>query len=119
MVNEISIYRGNNRTINLTILNKSTGLPYNLTDCIITMLIKKNISDMDADAIIIKSTTDAEEGIIVIPDEGTVEFYLIPNDTDNAVKLKDNVSYPVDFEVETLDHLKYTVLRTCFTILTK
>jgi hypothetical protein len=117
-MNEISLFRGNDRRIEVTILRKSTGLAYNLTNCTITMLIKKDINDADADAIITKSTTDSDEGVILDAINGVVEFYLIPDDTDDAVDiLQDNVVYPVDFEVETLAHKKYTILRTSFTII--
>jgi hypothetical protein len=119
MVNEISMYRGNNRSVNLTILKKSTGLPFPLANCTITMLIKKNINDADSDAIITKSTTNPLQGVILNAIGGVVEFYLVPLDTNNATELRDDVVYPVDFEVETLAHLKYTVLRTWFTILTR
>jgi len=121
-MNEISMYRGNNRRVEITIDQKSTGLAYNLTDCIITMFIKKNINDSDENAIITKSTEMLAEGKITSELNGLVEFYLIPVDTNDVVSdLKDNVPYPVDFKVTTPENpVKiYTVLRTWFTILTR
>lgn len=119
MVNEITLYRGNNRTIELTITDKNTELPYDLTNCTIVMYVKKNIDDSDTDSIISKSTTTSIEAIITDPEEGIVEFYIVPNDTINASILKNNIPYPVDFRVTTPDSKVYTVLRSWFTILAR
>jgi hypothetical protein len=120
MVNELSMYRGNDRTVQITILDKATGLPYTLTSCTVTMLVKHNINDADVDAIITKVTTDPTEGVITNPTAGVTEFYLVPSDTLNADTLNDNVPYPIDFRVETPHPEKlYTVLRTWLTILTR
>jgi len=120
MVNEVSMYRGNDRTVEITVLDKATGLPYNLTNCTVTMLVKHDINDADANAIITKSTTVATEGVITNATAGVTEFYLVPNDTLNADTLNDNVPYPIDFRVETPHPEKlYTVLRTWLTILTR
>ena len=113
-MNEIVIYRGNNKTVNLTITHSgNTGLAYNLLGCIVTMYVKKNINDIDTDAVISKT------GTLVDASNGIVDFYLVPNDTNDVTELKDNVVYPVDFEVLTGTGNLYTALRTSFIIIKK
>lgn len=113
MTNEVVMYRANDKTVQLTILRESTGDAYNIAGCTIVMYIKKNISDLDADAVITKT------GTITGAASGIVEFYLIPSDTEDLTEIKDNTPYPVDFELTTASGLKYTVLRTSFVILAK
>jgi len=110
--NEISMYRGNDKTISLTVKSGS-GSAYNLTGCTVTMLVKKDIKDLDAEAVITKT------GILTQAINGIVEFYLVPSDTENLDSLEDDVIYPVDFEVLTPLGKKYTVLRTSFILLEK
>lgn len=120
MVNEITMYRGNDRTVQITVLDKATMLPYDLDDCTVTMMVKHNINDADVASIITKSTVTASEGVITNPSAGVTEFYIVPNDTLNADTLNDNVPYTIDFRVETPHPEKlYTVLRTWLTILTR
>jgi len=108
----IVLYRGNNRTVQLTV-KKTDGTAYNLSGCTIKMYIKKKLDDLDAEAVITKT------GTIVQAANGIVEFYLSASDTNNATELKDNTPYPCDFEVTTGTGLLYTVLRTSFVILKK
>lgn len=112
MSNTIALYRGNNRTVQITV-KQSDETAYNLTGCTITMYVKKKVTDLDSEAIITKSgtLTDASNGI--------AEFYLVPADTNDATELKDNTPYLCDFEVTTAGGLLYTVLRASFVILTK
>lgn len=111
-MNEIVIFRGNDKTVSLTI-KRSDGTAFNLSLCTITMLVKKDVADLDAEAVITKT------GTITGAANGLVEFYLNPNDTNNAIELKDGVTYPVDFELTTSTGKLYTVLRTSFTIIEK
>lgn len=112
MANEIVIFRGNDKTVSLTV-KKSDGTAFNLASCTITMLVKKDINDLDAEAVITKT------GTITQAANGLVEFYLVPSDTNNATDLQDEVTYPVDFEVTSSTGKLYTVLRTSFVILKK
>ena len=112
MTNSIEMYRGNDRRIQITV-KKSDGSPFDLLLCTINMYIKKNINDLDIDAIISK------QGTINAPTTGVGIFNIIPADTEDISTLKDNVSYYVDFEVTTANDKKYTVLRTTFTLLPK
>jgi hypothetical protein len=111
-MNEIVIFRGNDKTVSFTVKRNSTS-NFNLAGCIITMYVKKSINDADSDAVITKV------GTIISAVDGLVEFYIIPDDTDNATELLDSNVYPVDFEVVNSSGKKYTVLRTSFTILPK
>jgi hypothetical protein len=111
--NEISMYRGNDKTVSLTVKRKSTGTAYNLAGCTVTMYVKKDIDDLDSEAVITKV------GVLTQPANGIVEFYLVPADTNNITELEDNVVYPVDFEVLTSGSKVFTVLRTAFIILQK
>jgi hypothetical protein len=118
-MNEINMYRGNDRTIAIVITDKSTGLPYNLENCTINMYVKVNIDDDDSQAVIFKTTEDNEEGIIVNAANGLAEFYLIPDDTNDAIDiLRNSRPYPVEFRVIPSNEKIYTVLRTWLTILT-
>lgn len=111
-MNEIVIFRNNDKTVSLTV-KRADGTAFNLAGCTVTMLVKKDIDDLDAEAVITKT------GNIVEAANGIVEFYIEPDDTNDATDLKDNVTYPVDFEVETGTGKLYTVLRTSFVILKK
>ena len=111
--NAISMFRGNNKTVQITVLKESTGLAFDLTGCSITMYIKKDINDVDNDAVLTKV------GTIVNPITAIVEFYLLPNDTENITQLGDETPYYADFKVVTGSGSKYTVLRTLFVLLKK
>lgn len=112
MSQTISMYRGNDRTVSLTII-KTDGTAYNLTGCTIQMIVKQDINDLDAEAIL------TFDGTITGAANGVVEFYIVPADTSSITTLKDNVPYPCDFEVTTATGEKYTVLRTAFVLLKK
>jgi hypothetical protein len=115
-MNEIMMFRGNDRKITLMVEKNSESLPYDLTGCIVRMIIKKKISDSDSAAIITKTTENINEGFIIDALRGTVEFYIVPEDTLNVRVFRNYCSYPIDFEVETPEGNKYTVLRTWLTI---
>lgn len=112
MSNTISLYRGNDKTLQLTVKTVDDAA-YGLTDCVVKMYIKKRIEDSDSEAIITKT------GTITDATNGVVEFYLIPDDTNDVTELEDGIPYPVDFEVTAADGKKYTALRTTFVILPK
>lgn len=107
-INEIKMYRGNDKTVNLIV--KRNDELYDISSCVITMYIKQDKNHRDSDAIITK------EGTIVDAENGQVEFYLVPSDTEEEDRLEDDVSYPVDFELVTPLGKKYTVSRTWFTL---
>lgn len=107
-INEIKMYRGNDKTINLVV--KRNNNLYDISSCVITMYIKQDRSHNDSDAIITK------EGTIVDAENGQVEFYLVPSDTEEEDRLEDDVSYPVYFKLVTPLGKKYTVLRSWFTL---
>ena len=112
MTQTIVMYRGNDRTVQLTVKN-SAGDAYNIAGCVVVMYIKKNVDDLDSEAIITKT------GTLTAPANGVAEFYLEPADTNDATELEDNTPYTCDFELTTGSGEKYTVLRTTFVILTK
>ncbi|GAJ05319.1 unnamed protein product [marine sediment metagenome] len=118
--NTITVDRGNNKTISLTIYHADGKTLYNLTDKTVTLYVKRKISDDNDDAIIVLSTTDTSGTITGI---GTVEFYLLPKHTDDAAgiakaNLKDNKQYIYEVEVATDDvPIKYyTALRSTFIV---
>lgn len=110
MSNTIILYRGDDRTISLTV-KKPDGSNYNLTGSTVRMYVKQRIGASDADAIISKI------GTLIDPVNGVVEFYLVPDDTNNATVLRDEVPYPCDFQLVTSESKRYTVLRTSFVII--
>jgi hypothetical protein len=111
-MNEIVMYRGDDKTASLTVKRNATS-NFNLNGCTVTMYVKKDRADADANAII------TLVGTITGAVDGLVEFYIEPSNTDDATELQDNVTYPVDFQLVTSANKKYTVLRTSFTILPK
>lgn len=59
------LIRGDSRTFSLTLTNKATGLPYNITGWTFYFTIKANITDLDADALlqkVVTTHTDAAAG---------------------------------------------------------
>ena len=109
----ISLYRGNNKTIVLTLV-KQDGTDYVVTGYTIIMYVKKNIDDENGDAIITLTGT--------ITGTNTVEFYFLPAHTTSAAavaNLKDDKPYPYDIEVTTDDLVPktYTCLRSQFVIM--
>jgi len=110
MTNAIVMYRGDDRTVQLTV-KKTDGTAFDLTGSTVTMYVKRRITDKDSEAVITKTgtLTDATNGV--------VEFYLTPSDTEDLTELADNHPYPVDFQVVTDAGKKYTVLRTQFVLL--
>lgn len=111
MTNEIVMYKGDSKTILLTITQESTGLAYNLQGCTVTMYIKAKMTDKDEKAIIAK-TGDLVEAV-----NGKVQFSLIPSDTLDAHSLKSNTCYSAKFEVTSASDENFTALLTRFTIL--
>jgi len=112
MTQTIVVYRGNHRTIRLTIKDPD-GVAYGISGATIKMYVKKEVTDLDSEAIITLT------GVIIDNGAGVVEFYLDDSDTETETRLADNTPYPVDFELTTSTDKKYTVLRTTLVILTK
>lgn len=109
--NTVEIYRGNNRTLSVTIY-KPDGEKYPLTGCTVKLYIKKKVAD-DNDHAVITLT-----GTITDANNGVVEFYFLPSTTNNATILKNGFPYPFDIEVTTGDDTPqyYTALRSTITI---
>jgi len=114
MGNAIQIYRGNNRTVSLTVYQPDGKTAYNLANCAVTLYIKKRINQSNSDAIITKT------GTITQAANGVVEFYFLPADTNDAVELKDDVDYFYDVEVVNSSYSpakQYTAVRARFRIM--
>ena len=110
MANTICLYRGDDRTVSLTVI-QTDGTAYSLTGSIVVMYVKQDLADENSEAIITK-TGSLQGG-------GVAYFSLIPSDTNDVDELEDNVPYPVDFQVTTAAGKIYTVLRTQFVIIAK
>ncbi len=74
------------------------------------MYIKKNPTDKNPQAIISK------EGVVEDAVNGIIKFTLVPSDTLNAIQLKENTHYTVDF-VAILNNRHYNSGRTSFTLI--
>jgi hypothetical protein len=77
--NEITVFRGNDRTIEVTVTD-SAGGAYNLTGATIYFNVKKDEDDVAS--VIAKSTADVAEIKILSPaTNGVFEIYLVPADS--------------------------------------
>ena len=116
--NVIYVFRGNDKTLAMTIYQPDRETVYNLTGCTVTLYIKKRIQDDNDDAIITLS------GALTGAASGQVEFYLLPTHTNSdeaKANLKDNKLYPFEVEVVTDDvpPKYYTALRSNFCIVSQ
>jgi hypothetical protein len=76
--NTVSIIRGTNKTIRVTVTNPDTTAT-NLTGGKLVLSVKDGLyQDLP---LIQKLTTDAAQAVITKPREGLVEFYFVPADT--------------------------------------
>lgn len=85
--NVIHIFRGNNKTVRLTIYQSDGETAYSLTDCTVTLYVKKKSTDLNDEAILTKT------GTITQAVNGKVEFYFVPADTTDKPELKDDKPY--------------------------
>lgn len=116
--NVVYVFRGNNKTLAMTIYQPDGETEYNLTGCTVTLYVKKRIDDDNDDAIITLSGTLTDAA------NGEVEFYLLPTHTNSdeaKTNLKDNKHYPFEVEVVTDDvpTKYYTALRSQFCIMSQ
>ena len=79
---QLSIFKGNDKTFEVHIRDE-TGRNFNLDGAEIIFMVKKTIKDEDKDAVITKSSADADEIVITNPVGGLCEVYLVPDDTKN------------------------------------
>lgn len=113
--NNITVDRGNNKKIKCTIYQVDGETAYDLSGCTVTLYVKTDIKDDNDDAIIIL------DGVLTDADNGKVEFYLVPLDTNSdeaKANLKDDKIYPYEVQVVTgdLPAQYYTALRSTFVI---
>jgi hypothetical protein len=98
----LSLKRGDNHTLGLTVTAKSTGLVKDITGWTFYFTIKENITDRDVDALlqlIVTSHTNPTAGITAIP--------FVPEDTFNIEPGK----YFFDIQVLTDDDEVYTIVQ--------
>jgi len=108
MANEIVMYRGEDKTVQISVkyeASENTYELYSLSGATVVMYVRKDIRDELSDAYITKTGT--------ITGLGIVEFYLVPADT-NDVDLEDLVPYVTDFVATLASGKSYKVLRTTF-----
>ena len=113
--NTITVDRGNNKTIKLTVYQVDGETVYDLSGATVTLYVKREIKDDNDDAII------ELEGTLTDAENGEVEFYLLPahtNSDEAKSNLKDNKLYPYEVEVVTDDvpAKYYTALRSVFIV---
>ena len=109
MSNVISMFRGDDRTVQLTVKNVA-GEVYNIAGCTVTLYIKKRFADTDAEAIITKT------GTLTAPANGVCEFYFQPADT-ATIALDNDKPYPFKVIVTLGSGNVYTVLTSSFVLL--
>lgn len=111
--NYIYLFRGDNKTVRLTVYQSDAITVYNLASCTVTLYIKKKASDDNDEAIITKTGTITEAV------NGKVEFYFVPADTDDEEELKDDKPYFYNVLVKNSSYTPakyYTAVKSRFVI---
>jgi len=111
--NNIYMYRSNNKTVRLTVFQSDGSTVYALTNCVVTMYIKRKASDLDDEALITKTATLTDAA------NGKCEFYFIPADTSDEIELKDNKPYYYHVKVRNNNYSPakyYTAVKARFII---
>jgi len=108
-MSQISIYKGDSRTLEVTVTDTS-GAAVDITGYTMKFTVKK--SEADTTNTIQKTTTLATEIDLTDPANGIAEVYLLPADTLN---LKAG-TYVYDVEVTTDTSKVYTVIKSTFVI---
>ena len=107
----VTMYRGNDRSLRASINAEGTGDPTDLTGAKVWFTVKERLSDLDAAAVIQKKNTaaggSAAEIEIVDAPGGQVLIYIDPEDTD-AVPA---ATYSFDVKVELGSGKYYTPIR--------
>jgi len=76
----LSIFEGNDKTFNVTIVESGTGTPVDITGDTFLFTVKNNINDSDDNAIISKDITSH-----IVPISGTTAIPILRVDTLNQV----------------------------------
>jgi hypothetical protein len=105
MANELTVYRGDTKTITVPVLD-SNGDAFNLTSYVMTMTCKSDLNLSDTDAIFQKTAT------ISAPATGIGVIELTSTDTNHT---PGNYFYDVKIKKSTTN--KYTVVKSTLTIL--
>lgn len=111
--NVIYVFRGDNKTVRLTVYQSDAETVYPLTNCTVTLYIKKRASDSNDEAILTKS------GTITEAINGKVEFYFVPADTTDHDELKDDKPYFYNVLVKNNSYAPakyYTAVKSRFVI---
>ena len=109
MANEIDIYQGNNRTIEVTLVD-SDGAAFDLTNTVVSFTVKKY--ETDSVALISKTSAVVSEISISSPATlGIFEVFLLPGDTEDLAGNK-------VYDITVVSGGKtYTVVKSDFDIL--
>lgn len=83
--------QGEDWSLNLRFINKSTGLPIDITGWTVFFTAKNRVSDADADAIIAKSIVTHSA-----PSQGETAIYLLNTDSDDI-----HGTFPYDIRYKT------------------
>ncbi len=112
----ITMIRGDSRTIRGTLKHPVTNLALDISGFVIWFTVKRRYRDLDASAIIRKSTDGAIGGIIV-PDatNGTFFVSILPENT-NTLESKDLIELIYDVQIITAAGLIQTVARGKFVV---
>lgn len=110
ILQNIEIYRGDNRTLKVTIKG-ADGVVVDITNATIKFTVKKNVADEENK--IQKTTNSASQISITDAANGEYEIYLLPADTQDM----DVDNYEYDSELITAAGKVYTVVRGEFSIL--
>jgi hypothetical protein len=111
--NVIYVFRGDNKTVRLTVYQSDAETVYNLALCTVTLYIKKKASDHNDEAILTKV------GTITQAANGKVEFYFVPADTTDNPDLKDDKAYFYNVLVKNSSYTPakyYTAVKSRFVI---
>ena len=109
MANEITMYRGDNRTLQVTVKD-ADGVAVGLTNYTAKFTVR---TKPDTDTVTIaKTTTLAAEIDITDPTNGILEIYIVPADTKDLTPR----SYDYDVEITSATSIVSTVVKSTFTI---
>ena len=111
--NVVYVFRGDNKTVRLTVYQSDGETVYSLTNCTVTLYIKKKASDHNDEAILTKTGTITEAA------NGKVEFYFVPADTTDHDELKDDKPYFYNVLVKNSSYAPakyYTAVKSRFVI---
>lgn len=100
------MFRGDDKIYELTVTDKQTGNPVNITDCTIKMTWKENIED---EAYFLQKTADPTD-----PENGKAEFTIDAADTSS---LKKRTEFYFDVQITKTTGKIETLLRGSFVVM--